>query len=648
MPSARRRLLPVALAALALLGSARWMLSFLAPFPASGGRCERAQSTADTDFGALASPKRHQIKMSPSTRTLLVNLEAQKCIGCCMQRSKVLENALTYCRIPGYCENCPCTDDGWTPLLIATQRRDAESVETLLSNGAEVDCKEPQSGWTPLMFAASLGDVPIVKLLLKYKASVNTFACPHDWNPLCAAIQANNKDVVRLLLDAGADISLIKKRHPALAEVYESTHSFPSSLETMTWRMRCVSILQVTLLLAEEQLDVEQLMEVDEDCGEGECALHALQVRGKRLASESAQSRHSLSRIAMANKVFEFMQSKDKHLWASLEQLDVQRADASVASDKENILRIVADGVGFDCLNQVVRQQLLRWLATSATWEAQQQMETGDLFGQKAIATSSQIASFLHRLAQYEKARELLACAGRVAAEESEEKANLLRVLGQNLEYLGRRKEAADAYRQASEMLEELGCLRSHDGAAVLTSLALQLSDAGELDEAMERYQKAWSIREATGAQTLDASDLLAMMGVTECKLGLIQEGLRHAQEARRLREHLQQLTTPQGAQVLQQLSFCYLASGDSARALEELEPWNHTTHQPGGEREGEPTRRANETYQCQCLFRDVRSVGSCAAKKVLESCLIWGAPCSMPDRMKMLITFSLWLRRFA
>jgi len=59
--------------------------------------------------------------------------------------------------------------------------------------------------------------------------------------------------------------------------------------------MRCVSILQVTLLLAEEQLDVEQLMEVDEDCGEGECALHALQVRGKRLASESAQSRHSLS-----------------------------------------------------------------------------------------------------------------------------------------------------------------------------------------------------------------------------------------------------------------------------------------------------------------------------------------------------------------
>lgn len=180
------------------------------------------QSTADTDFGAGSPSRPHEIKMSPSTRNLLVTLEAQKCIGCCIQRTKVLEDALTYCRIPGYCENCPCTDDGWSPLLIATQRGDAESVETLLSNGAEVDCKEPQSGWTPLMFAASLGDCYIVKLLLKYNASVNAFASPHDWNPLCAAIQANNMDVVRVLLDAGADISLIKKRHPALAEVYES------------------------------------------------------------------------------------------------------------------------------------------------------------------------------------------------------------------------------------------------------------------------------------------------------------------------------------------------------------------------------------------------------------------------------------------
>ena len=56
--------------------------------------------------------------MSPSTLNLLAQLDAEKCLGCCMQRSKILNEALTYCRIPGYVQ--PCADDGWSPLLIAT------------------------------------------------------------------------------------------------------------------------------------------------------------------------------------------------------------------------------------------------------------------------------------------------------------------------------------------------------------------------------------------------------------------------------------------------------------------------------------------------------------------------------------------------
>ncbi|CAJ1455362.1 unnamed protein product [Effrenium voratum] len=202
------------------------------------GQSLSRQSTADTDLSFPTQPaKPNGISMSTSTRDLLAGLEAQHCIGTCIQRTKILEDALTYCRIPGYVH--PCTDDGWCPLLIATQRRDSQAVDTLLEHGAEVNCKEPQSGWTPLMFAASLGDCETVKLLLKHGAAVNDFASPHDWNPLCAAIQANNKDIVRLLLHAGADISLIKKRHPALAEVYEKVSSTAWSnpaRNDSTWR----------------------------------------------------------------------------------------------------------------------------------------------------------------------------------------------------------------------------------------------------------------------------------------------------------------------------------------------------------------------------------------------------------------------------
>jgi len=182
------------------------------------------QSTSDTDIDtpSCLAKKSHDgsFSMSPSTSNLLLQLDAANCIGCSLRRSKVLEEALTYCRIPGY--ELPCSEDGWSPLLIATQRRHCDAVETLLQHGAKPDCREPESGWTPLMFAASLGDADIAKMLIDHGAEVNAFASPHDWNPLCAAIQSNNGDIVRMLIDAGADIGIIKRRHPELADTYAS------------------------------------------------------------------------------------------------------------------------------------------------------------------------------------------------------------------------------------------------------------------------------------------------------------------------------------------------------------------------------------------------------------------------------------------
>ena len=75
------------------------------------------------------------------------------------------------------------------------------------------------------------------------------------------------------------------------------------------------------------------------------------------------------------------------------------------------------------------------------------------------------------------------------------------------------------------------------------------------------------------GAGSLDASDLLAMMGVAECRLGS-GEGLKHAQEAKDLRIQLGQLNNPHGAYVLQQLGVCYFMLGDFQAALDEFAAW--------------------------------------------------------------------------
>ncbi|CAL1135597.1 unnamed protein product, partial [Cladocopium goreaui] len=240
------------------------------------------------------------------------------------------------------------------------------------------------------------------------------------------------------------------------------------------------------------------------------------------------------------------------YLWSSLEQLDVQTAEASVAADKDNILRIVAQGVGFDYLNQVVRQQLLRWLAESAWREALQQFSTGDLFGDTAAEIGAQPLS---------------SCARAAAASESEEKANLLRVVGQNLEYLHRGEEAAEVYAEACSVLERLGKLESHDGAAILTSWALLEQDE-KIEEALQQFRRAWTIRISCGSHnTLDAADLLSMMGVAECKAGLMEPGLRHATEGYELRQRLEgRLATPYGATLMQNLGRCCWLAGDDQK----------------------------------------------------------------------------------
>jgi len=110
--------------------------------------------------------------------------------------------------------------NSWPPLIIATHRRQLAAVSALLKLGADVDCQEPQSGWTPLMYAVSVGATEIVRELLRYGADIDAFALPHDWNALCVAIHSNRADLVDMLLDAGADLSLLKRRHPCLAETY--------------------------------------------------------------------------------------------------------------------------------------------------------------------------------------------------------------------------------------------------------------------------------------------------------------------------------------------------------------------------------------------------------------------------------------------
>ena len=90
-----------------------------------------------------------------------------------------------------------------TPLLLAIETNDIESLSILLDRGAKVNGKNSDN-FSPLMAAAEKGQAETVRLLLARGAEVNT----HDnkrLTPLMYAADNRHTEIIQLLLAKGAD-----------------------------------------------------------------------------------------------------------------------------------------------------------------------------------------------------------------------------------------------------------------------------------------------------------------------------------------------------------------------------------------------------------------------------------------------------------
>ena len=102
--------------------------------------------------------------------------------------------------------NVRFSEDGQTPLVIATIGRYFDIVASLLKFGARPDIAD-NFGRTALSWAAELGEYEIVERLLEAKASPNQ-PNREGLTPLMMAIKASQAEIVQLLLDRKADLSI--------------------------------------------------------------------------------------------------------------------------------------------------------------------------------------------------------------------------------------------------------------------------------------------------------------------------------------------------------------------------------------------------------------------------------------------------------
>ncbi|HEX8651669.1 MAG TPA: ankyrin repeat domain-containing protein [Pyrinomonadaceae bacterium] len=101
------------------------------------------------------------------------------------------------------------TEDGWTPLMLATIKGYADVARALLQRGADVNARN-KKGWTALMFAVSMGDLDTLRVLLEGKAELD--ARDNDGKTaLMQATSENNIDSLRVLIESGADVNVVDR-----------------------------------------------------------------------------------------------------------------------------------------------------------------------------------------------------------------------------------------------------------------------------------------------------------------------------------------------------------------------------------------------------------------------------------------------------
>ncbi len=100
------------------------------------------------------------------------------------------------------------SSDGFTPLGLAVFFGHRQTVETLLTAGAEVNTASREAmKVTPLHSAAAAGEVAIARLLIAHGANVNAGQAESGFTPLHEAAANGDLEFATLLLEHGAKIN---------------------------------------------------------------------------------------------------------------------------------------------------------------------------------------------------------------------------------------------------------------------------------------------------------------------------------------------------------------------------------------------------------------------------------------------------------
>ncbi|CAB9510301.1 ANK [Seminavis robusta] len=211
------------------------------------------------------------------------------------------------------------------------------------------------------------------------------------------------------------------------------------------------------------------------------------------------------------------------NLYKALNQIDVEKADASVPEDKTRILELVRGSIGFQSLNVQVKGRLRHWVRevieqrSTQTLEALDDDNAADRLSHAVFC--KQVGDLFDLYGDSEAAltmyRQCLATREKLLVPSRLETAKAYTDVARALASLGRIDEAAELYWKAKVVHEEVLGEDHVETAEVYSHLGRLLTEMNDVDNALQLMQRCQDVQEKKFGRS-------RIVAVTSCRLGLL------------------------------------------------------------------------------------------------------------------------------
>jgi len=274
-------------------------------------------------------------------------------------------------------------------------------------------------------------------------------------------------------------------------------------------------------------------------------------------------------------------------LWEALQNVKIEEAQASVQVDKERILKLIEDTIGFHALNSTVTKCLQSWVAATCQ-DIFDELFADETRSKEEIAkTAASVGYVLRDVGKNEKALEILTEAEEFFIDagilDTQDGAVLLSNLGATYRRCGDLETGLKILIQGQQTFERTGTLETLEAAMMYNSLGAAKRKAQDFAGSFDAYEAANAILKNIGKlESSEGAMVLNSYGALKREVGDIDGALQAFEDAEMILENTGKMYSPAGHVLMNSIAAAKKSKNNMQGALQAYEYGHHILERIG------------------------------------------------------------------